>query len=182
MNLNELAARLRKVQLLRRIWIQKAQSDAELYFGQLPILEYVREHDGCTQAEIAESLCVTPASISTSTKRLQKSGLLTKTTDPDNLRCNRLSITEDGRARCENNRRMVDRIHIRMFQDIPPEELAAFERTLNKILRNMAPPDVDPFVVTPTEIANLINKVHKNDELLKKQQTLPDPGQQPTEK
>ena len=177
MNYNELAARLRKVHLLRRIWIQKAQSDAELYFGQLPILEYVMGHDGCTQSEIAESLCVTPASISTSTKRLQKAGLLTKTTDPGNLRCNRLSITPQGRARCENNRRMVDRIHIRMFKDIPEDELEAFERTLNKILRNLAPPDANPESVTPTEIATLINKIHKNDELLKKQQPLPDTDQ-----
>ena len=78
---NELAAKMKKIQLLRRIWIQKTQPDVELYFGQLPILEYIRKNPGCTQAEIAEHLCVTPASISTSTKRLQKSGLLTKTTE-----------------------------------------------------------------------------------------------------
>ena len=65
---NELAAKLKKIHLLRRIWIQKGQTDAELYFGQLPILEYIHDHPFWTQAEIAEHLCVTPASISTSTK------------------------------------------------------------------------------------------------------------------
>ena len=166
---NELAAKIKKIQLLRRIWIQKAQPDVELYFGQLPILEYIRKHPGCTQAEIAEHLCVTPASISTSTKRLQKAGLLTKTTDPDNLRCNRLSVTDEGVVRCENNRKMIDRIHSQMFKDIAEEELLAFSATLNKIQQNLAP-DSDPDVVTPMDIAALIQEIHKNDELLKKQQ------------
>ena len=165
---HELAAKLKKIHLLRRIWIQKGQTDAELYFGQLPILEYIRQHPACTQAEIAEHLCVTPASISTSTKRLQKSGLLTKTTDPENLRCNRLSITEEGIIRCENNRAMINRIHDRMFHGIDAEELAAFESTLNKVLQNLAP-DTDPNSVTPDDIAALISEIRKNNELLKKQ-------------
>ena len=166
---NELAAKMKKIQLLRRIWIQKTQPDVELYFGQLPILEYIRKNPGCTQAEIAEHLCVTPASISTSTKRLQKSGLLTKTTDPDNLRCNRLSVTDEGVVRCENNRKMIDRIHSLMFKDIAEEELLAFSATLNKIQHNLAP-DSDPDSVTPMDIAALIQEIHKNDELLKKKQ------------
>ncbi len=165
---HELAAKLKKIHLLRRIWIQKAQPDVELYFGQLPILEYIRKNPGCTQAEIAEHLCVTPASISTSTKRLQKAGLLTKTTDPDNLRCNRLATTDEGVIRCENNRKMIDRIHDRMFLGISAEELAAFEGTLNKVLQNLAP-DTDPNSVTPDDIAALIGEIRKNDELLKKQ-------------
>ena len=166
---NELAAKLRKIHLLRRIWIQKSQPDLDLYFGQLPILEYIRQHPGCTQAEIAEHQCVTPASISTSTKRLQKAGLLTKITEPENLRCNRLTITEEGIIRCENNRAMIERINQHMFKDISEEERLAFRITLNKVLQNLAP-DADPDSVTPNDIALLINEVHKNDELLKKQQ------------
>lgn len=169
MFLNELATKLKKIHLLRRICIQKSQPDIDLYFGQLPILEYIRQNDGCTQAEIAEWLCVTPASISTSTKRLQRAGLLTKTTDPDNLRCNRLSITEEGIYRCENNRKMVNCIHELMFKDIPQDELAAFDKTLNKILHNMAP-DSDADSINPMDIATLVIEIHKNDELLKKQQ------------
>ena len=69
MDVNELAAKLQKIHLLRRIFVQKSQPDIELYFGQLPILEYVRQNDGCTQIEIAEKLCVTPASISSAVSK-----------------------------------------------------------------------------------------------------------------
>ncbi|MBQ5813050.1 MAG: winged helix-turn-helix transcriptional regulator [Clostridia bacterium] len=170
MTTNELAAKLKKIHLLRRIYIQKSQPDAELYFGQLPILEYIRCNDGCTQIEIAEKLCVTPASISTSTKRLQKAGLLVKKSDPDNLRCNRLSITEEGISRCDNNRTMIDGIHELMFKDIPKDELEAFDKTLSKILHNMAP-DSDSDSVRPMDMAALAIEVRRNEEHLKKQQS-----------
>ncbi|MEA4920784.1 MAG: MarR family transcriptional regulator [Clostridiaceae bacterium] len=165
---NELAAKMQKIHLLRRIFIQKSQPDIELYFGQLPILEYIRQHDSCTQIEIAEKLCVTPASISTSTKRLQKSGLLIKSTDPDNLRCNRLSITEEGIIRCDNNRKMVNTLYSLMFKDLSTDELDSLDSILTKILKNLAPASGGDSVC-PIDIAALIIEVHKNDEQLKKQ-------------
>lgn len=168
MDYNELAAKLKMINLLRRIFIQKSQPDVELYFGQLPILEYIRQNDNCTQIEIAEKLCVTPASISTSTKRLQKAGLLTKTTDPDNLRCNRLSITQEGIIRCENNLKSVNRLYALMFKDLSEQELECLDATLSKILKNLAPSS-DGASLGPIDIAALVIEVHKNDEQLKKQ-------------
>lgn len=168
MEYNELASKLKMINLLRRIFVQKSQPDIELYFGQLPILEYIRENDGCTQIEIAEKLCVTPASISTSTKRLQKAGLLTKKTDPDNLRCNRLSITPEGIVRCDNNRKSVDRLYALMFKDLSDEELSTLDATLSKIIKNLAPSS-DGESLGPMDIAALVIEVHKNDEQIKKQ-------------
>lgn len=168
MDTNEISAKLKKINLLRRIFIQKSQPDVELYFGQLPILEYIRTHEGCTQIEIAERLCVTPASISTSTKRLQKAGLLTKSTDPDNLRCNRLYITPEGIVRCENNRKMVDKLTEHMFKGISDEELTVFDGTLSRILSNLTVTS-EGEDISPIDIAALIIEIKKNDEQLKKQ-------------
>lgn len=171
MQSERLAGKLRTINLLRRIFIQKAQPDVELYFGQLPILEYIRDNDGCTQIEIAEKLCVTPASISTSTKRLKKAGLLTKAADPDNLRCNRLSITPEGIVRCENNRKSVDRLYSLMFKGISKSELDELDSTLSKIIRNLAPSS-NGDTLSSMDIAALIIEIHKNDEQLKKQISL----------
>ncbi|MBE6995043.1 MAG: MarR family transcriptional regulator [Ruminococcaceae bacterium] len=164
----ELAVKLKTINLLRRIYIQKSQPDVELYFGQLPILEYIKDNDGCTQIEIAEKLCVTPASISTSTKRLQKAGLLTKVPDPENLRCNRLSITPEGVVRCENNRKSLLLLYDLMFRGLSEQELESLDAVLTKILKNLAPQS-DGTNLNPMDIAALIIEVHKNDEQLKKQ-------------
>lgn len=70
---------------------------AGLYPGQLPVLNYVREHEGCTQTEIAKCLNVSAASIASSTKRLQKNGMILKKSDQLNLRANMLYLTPKGR-------------------------------------------------------------------------------------
>ncbi len=70
---------------------------AGLYPGQLPILEFIQAHEGCTQTEIARHLTVSAASIASSTKRMQKAGLIVKKTDQFNLRANMLYLTPKGR-------------------------------------------------------------------------------------
>ena len=94
--LRDVVGHLFEVDVLRRVCLQKAASDSGLYFGQLPILQFIHEHPGCTQREIADKIGVTSASVALSTKRMQKSGLLTKEIDSQDLRCNRLELTETG--------------------------------------------------------------------------------------
>ena len=89
-----LVGKMERVHLLRRMFSQQLTNNTTLHFGQVPVLLYIREHDRCTQVDLAEALHVTPASIATSTKRLQKAGYLTTTVNDNNLRCKQLSITE----------------------------------------------------------------------------------------
>ena len=77
-------------------------SDISLHFGQLPILEYIAAYPGCTQSDISEAINVSPASVATSTKRLSKAGFITKTADSDNLRRNKIYITEPGLEQMKN--------------------------------------------------------------------------------
>ena len=84
-----LVGKMERVHLLRRMFSQQLTNNTTLHFGQVPVLLYIREHDRCTQVDLAEALHVTPASIATSTKRLQKAGYLTKTVNENNLRCTR---------------------------------------------------------------------------------------------
>lgn len=89
----EVVMRMERIHLLRKLYMQKTMPDHDLYFGQLPMLEYIWLHDGCTQVEVAQALDVSAASVAVSTKRLQKAGLLVKKTDEKDLRVKRLSAT-----------------------------------------------------------------------------------------
>ena len=134
----DVVGRMLQVDILRRICLQKAASESGLYFGQLPILQFISEHPGCTQKEIADRTGVTSASIALSTKRMQKAGLLTKTIDAQDLRCNRLELTETGveyMRKCVRKFEEVDRISFRGFSN---EELETLTGLLDKILENMA--------------------------------------------
>lgn len=71
--------------------------DIGLWRGQLPVLEYISAHEGCTQSALAKGLGLSAATVAVSTKRLARAGHITKAADEKNLRCNKLFVTDAGR-------------------------------------------------------------------------------------
>lgn len=135
--IKELAWKLDKMFMLRRIMLTKNISSTGLYLGQLPILAYISHNDGCTQKEISDWLNVSPASIALSTKRLQKAGFIKKSVDKDNLRCNRLSVTEIGAETAIKCREAMNGFDENMFNGISEEELKHFETIMDIFIDNL---------------------------------------------
>jgi DNA-binding MarR family transcriptional regulator len=129
--------KLDKLFLWRRIVFYKTSHNSGLYQGQLPILEYIIHNEGCTQKEIADKQRVSAASIASSTKRLQKAGMIQKKTDESNLRRNMLYVTEKGIATAENCRKEFDRFHESFFRSFSDEELELFTSFLDRFIRNV---------------------------------------------
>ena len=102
MELYQVTGRLHKLELVRMLAQRNEICKDGLYAGQMPVLNYLAEHPGCTQVEMADFLQVSPASIALSTKRLQKAGYLTKEVDEDNLRCKRCTFLRRAR-RCASS-------------------------------------------------------------------------------
>ena len=136
-DIRELAWKLDKMFMLRRIMLNKTANSVGLYMGQLPILAYISHNEGCTQKEIADWLKVSPASIALSTKRLQKAGLIEKTVDKDNLRRNMLNVTEKGRETALKHREEENAFDENMFGGISEQELEQFSNTLDVFLQNL---------------------------------------------
>ena len=129
--------RMERIHLLRKLYMQKTMPDHDLYFGQLPMLEYIWLHDGCTQVEVAQALDVSAASVAVSTKRLQKAGLLVKKTDEKDLRVKRLSATPEGIARARRGREVFSELDSRTFEGFTEEEFASLASTLERIGKNL---------------------------------------------
>lgn len=137
MDLCELGRSIVKLNLVMKLYSRQSMNGTGLYFGQMPILEYIDEHDGCTQIEIAEFIQVTPASIALSTKRLEKSGFITKTTDENNLRCKRLSLTDNARNSMKRNKEIFDAQDAKMFAGFSEEELELFRGFIDRATINL---------------------------------------------
>ncbi len=118
----EIMGMLENLHLLRKLFIRRISESSPLHFGQVAIMRTIEEHENCTQADIAEMLNVTPASVATSTKRLQKAGLITKTVDEENLRCKRLSLTDEGRTAIDSHISLFKEYDERVFSDFSQEE------------------------------------------------------------
>ena len=133
-----LAWKLDNLFLLRRTLLTKTTLNTGLYFGQLPVLAYISNHEGCTQKEIADWLKVSPASIALSTKRLQKAGFIEKEVDQLNLRRNMLTITQKGSETALHCRQAVVDFDENMFACLTEEESAALLKIVDKLADSLA--------------------------------------------
>ena len=135
--LSELMGALNKAYITRRkLYLKKSQAFG-LYVGQPQVLNYVRQHPGCTQIEIAENLSVSSASIAFSTKRLQKAGFLQKQINSLNMRCNKLYVTPEGEAILDKFRGVFDEMNLAMFEGFSEKELDQFYDLVERVSRNI---------------------------------------------
>lgn len=156
-----LVRRMQRVSLLRRIWGRSAVTDLDLHIQQLPILEYVIQNDGCNQCEIAEALRVSAQSVALSTKRMQNAGLIVKYVDANNLRQNKLSVTDKGRELTLECRNRFDSIDGRMCEGLTQDELDGFCSVLDKMISNLTDEELDG--LSMHELRNIVCK-HDNKE------------------
>ena len=134
----DIAKKMNTLSILHRINIQKQASKNGLYFGQPPILEYVANHNYCTQREVADFMKVSPASIATSVKRMQKAGLLEKMVDDSDLRYNRLKITEKGKELTYKCREDFDKVDAQMFSGFSDEECQQLYGYYERMIKNLS--------------------------------------------
>ncbi|MBQ8297563.1 MAG: MarR family transcriptional regulator [Ruminococcus sp.] len=133
----EIVGMFENIHLLRKLFIKRSTSSSPLHFGQVAIMRMLEQHENCTQAELAEQLNVTPASVATSTKRLQKSGFITKEVDKKNLRCKRLSLTDKGRETISQHCEIFEEYDKLIFSSFSEEEKSQLFGYLERIVAEM---------------------------------------------
>lgn len=119
--------------ILRRNSLRIQAAELGLYFGQAPILGYIFEHQGCTQKEIADALGITPASVAFSTKRMQNADLIQKQINAENMRCNKLSVTQKGRDILAAFSQDYAELQSDLFQNFSDEEITQFTVFLERL-------------------------------------------------
>lgn len=70
----------------------------ELFVGQEMFLLHLWQEDGLTQSELAESMCIQPATLTRMLDRMAKSGLVERRKDAEDQRLSRVYLTERGHA------------------------------------------------------------------------------------
>lgn len=63
MELHELMGKLHKLELVQQLAHRRGAQEHGLYFGQMPVLDFIAANPGCTQVQVADHLRVSPASI-----------------------------------------------------------------------------------------------------------------------
>ena len=130
--------KLHDLECCRHFCVRRALKDSGVYFGQPPILEYLAQYGAATQNELAKALNVSPASVSVSLRRMQKAGLIEKTADETDLRCFRLSLTENGREQHKYIRGCFEELDRNLYAGFSAAELETLETLLSRLCDNLA--------------------------------------------
>lgn len=159
MELRKLVHELISISVIHRYRITTAASGAGLYFGQPMILEYVKDHEGCTQKELAEAMHISPPSIAVTIKRIEKAGLIVRNPNENDSRKNHLCVTEKGLEALKEFRKICDATDEDMFRGFSPEERETLHKLLVRLHGNL-----DTEKLTCEEIHNVLNKEAFNND------------------
>lgn len=158
-NYRLVVARLHKLQLLRRLRIQQFTDGITLHYGQMPLLEYIGENSGCTQHDAAQALGVSEPAVATSAKRLEKAGVLAREQDADNMRRNRLTLTEKGRTMTVELRKRFDGLDSAVMGGFTDEELTQLCALLDRMIAAISEGEAEGLGLA--DISGLAEKVMK---------------------
>jgi DNA-binding MarR family transcriptional regulator len=108
-----------------------------LYFGQPPILKYLKEHKNATQKEIADFLHISPPSVANSVKRLEDAGLVVRVADKKDARCNNLKLTKKGEELSEYADKLFEVVDEASFEGFTDEEIDLIISFLQRMTENI---------------------------------------------
>lgn len=136
---NELLSLFTDMSRIQAAYVERRLLHLGLHSGQGAIIFALGECGPCSQKELAEYRHVSAATISVMLRRMEKSGLITRSASEDGKH-NLIALTEEGSEMFEALRQ--DRIGEaeRVFAGLSGEERAAAEKiflTVSKNLENM---------------------------------------------
>lgn len=87
-----------------------------IHTGQQSLLFMLKHMGACNQKELARALHISPATIAISLKRLERSGLVRRVPDQQDLRSNRIELTQAGVESADFAEKVIDQITERSFK------------------------------------------------------------------
>lgn len=133
----EAVKEFRKTDRSFRRCVEKKVSSTGIYRSQHQLLMNLGRNPDCSQMELAERLDISPAAVTTTIKKLEKDGYLTREMNEEDNRFNKLRVTKKGEMVIEKSRQIFDALDKGIFDDFSEAEVDNFIQTLQKIQVNI---------------------------------------------
>lgn len=109
-----------------------------LTMGQPKVLDYLKEHDGASQKEIAAGCFIEAGSLTSVLNRMEEKGLIERRMLNGNRRTFHIFMTEAGRKSQKIVEEAFVEIEEAAWKDISQEDAEAFMRIYHKIYNNLS--------------------------------------------
>ena len=112
-------------------------SEIGLHVGQEFVLFNLSCHDGATQSQLADYLCVEPPTVTKLVQRMEANGLLERRTDSDDGRVSRVYLTERSHELLDGVRAVWAELEAQTVKGLSDMEQALLRRLLIQLLNNL---------------------------------------------
>ena len=112
--------------------------DTGLTLGQPKVLDYLKDHDGASQKEIAAGCLIEAGSLTSILNRMEEKGLIERKMLNGNRRTFHIFMTESGKKNQKLIEETFEKIEETALHNISEEEQKVFMEIFHKIYRNLA--------------------------------------------
>jgi DNA-binding MarR family transcriptional regulator len=105
--------------------------------GQPRILDYLWEHDGCIQRDLAENCNIEPATVTAVMANMERAGLIERRPNPDDRRVLSVWLTNKGRESRSKFREIFENIEKECFEGFTEQEIEQTKGFLERLLVNL---------------------------------------------
>lgn len=101
-------------------------------------LVYLRDHDGATQQELGEALCMDANNLVLLLNELEGAGCARRLRDPDDRRRHLVELTEGGRRALERGERAMETVEDDVLGALAPDERSMLRGLLARALAGVS--------------------------------------------
>ena len=112
--------------------------DTGLTLGQPKVLDYLKDHDGASQKEIAAGCLIEAVSLTSILNRMEEKGLIERKMLNGNRRTFHIFMTESGKKNQKLVEETFEKIEETALNNISEEEQKVFMEIFHRIYRNLA--------------------------------------------
>ena len=109
----------------------------DLNRSQASILFTLHQRSSMSQKDLAVSLNMTPPSITSAIRKMEKDGYISRKQNESDQRVMRLALTEKGGSCIQNVKKVAEEMRELIFRGMSPEEIMLFRRLLIQINDNL---------------------------------------------
>ena len=117
--------------------IEKKVACTGVYRSQHQMLMNLGKNPDCSQMELAQKLDITPAAVTTTIKKLEKEGYITRLVREEDNRVNQIGITEKGQEIIAQSIRLFDEVERKALRDFTEEEVERLNDYVKRIRKNL---------------------------------------------
>ena len=132
---------LHYLMMANQMLVQKALmarvKESGLTIGQPKVLDYLKDHDGSSQKDIARACFIEAGSLTTILNGMEEKGLIERRTLNGNRRSYHIFMTDEGKKKQQMIDEAFAAIEERAVYDISDEEYSQFMSVYQKLYNNL---------------------------------------------